>query len=354
MLVVHMPTACLLILTCIRNHQETSEYSTSGKPNEVVIMALKIAARLLELLSVRAFVDVNAQEYVANEDAPEQHQDQSSRQSIESVLQMYQGNRSGDPLPYAKNSLASMLVRHATNILVGAFEHPNQRQQLETSISVLAKAVQRLSHGDSVDVDIIIRNLQKYTGSNASTPDNNQKNNTISNATGLLSAFELMSNVMPSHVWTSDHRIRKITNSLIFNFWECLSPSTPQKNVEAVRNLWRLHSVSPTTQLVESSVATLMVSRSGPHQGPSVTLEGARRFATLWTHSSSKLQSALDRRSNSIRTKRKVSRKSIGAFDDPEMLARPLLLLLDSLCDTSSALFIFTVGWLQTLSSIQV
>lgn len=351
MLLVHIPTACLLILICVRNVQDNPKDSPSRQPNEVVNMALRIAARLLELLPERAFVVDGAQEHIGNGAAPERHPGRPSRQLMESVLQKYRGNQSEIMLPYRRDELASMLVHHTTDILVLSLEHPDQRQRLEASLSLFAKAIQRLSYDDPLDIDVILDNLLEHTAPDPSSHDNKS---TFSNAAGSLSAFELMSNVIPSHVWTSDPRIRKITHSLILNFWEYLSPSRPQNNVEAVRNLWRLHSISPTIQLVESSVATLMVSGSGSDQETNVTLEGARRFATLWMHSSSKLQSASDRRSISIRTKKKIGRKSTGEFKDPEMLARPLLLLLDSLCDTSSALFVFTVSWLQTLSSIQV
>ena len=351
MLVVHMPIACLLILIRTQSIEENAKSPSKGRPDEIVNIALKIATRLLDLLPERAFIDRDAQENTLTEAAPKQRFDLPNRQIIQTILQMYQGSTLENQLAYRGDELASMLVHHATDLLVLTLGSLDRRHNLEPALTLLTKAIQKSLSNGSLDTGVILSSLLKYTDSIASVQDCSAA---FSTAAGLLSTFEFMSNMVPSNVWASDHRIRQIATNLILSFWTSLSPSRPQHNVEAVRSFWRLHLISPATQLVESTVATLMVSQLNSTRGENVTQEGARRFATLWTHSSSRLQSASDRRSSSGRAKKKAGRQSVGEVGDLEILARPLLLLLDSLCDQSSTLFMFTVSWLQSLPSIQM
>lgn len=66
---------------------------------------------------------------------------------------------------------------------------------------------------------------------------------------------------------------------------------------------------------------------------------GARRFATVWAHSGTSSSPHHDKRKSK--------------HSEHFVLARPLLLLLDSLVDTKTELFLFVAGWLQSLSSLQ-
>ena len=351
MLVVHMPMACILTLICTQTIQRNIEALSITKAIEVIATALKIATRLLDFIPERAFTDREAEGVIPVEVAYEQRSVRPFRQDIETILQKYRGSSSETCLAFSGHESASMLVRNAASILILALESPDQRQNLEPALSLLAKASQKSPNDISLETDIILSNLLEYTRSCAGAPDHSAA---FSTATGLLLTFEFMNHVVPSNTWASDHRIRKIATNLIMSFWASLSPSGPQHSVESVRSFWRLHSISPVAQLVESTIASLMISQIRPMSRDSVALEGSRRFATLWTHSSSKLQAAFDRRSSSGRTKKKSGKKSLADFSDPEMLARPLLLLLDSLCDQSTALSMFTVSWLQSLPSIQM
>ena len=350
MLVVHMPMACLVTLICIQNVQRNTEASSRKHANELITIALKIATRLLEFIPERAFID-SAAEGTPRDIASDERPTRPFRQDIERVLQTYQRSISETRLAFSRDESASILVQNAADTLVLSLESPEQRQNLEPILSIVAKAVQKSPNEASLDTDIILSKILENTRSCVEAPDHTAA---FSFAASLLSTFEFMSHVIPSNIWASDHRIRGIATNLIMSFWASLSPAEPQHSVEAVRSFWRLHSISPDAQLVESTIASLMISQTNPISGDSVTLEGFRRFATLWTHSGSKLQAASDRRSSSGRTKKQSESKSLADSSDPDMLARPLLLLLDSLCDESTALSMFTASWLQSLPSIQM
>ena len=347
MLVIHMPMACLLILACTCNIQRSTDFKSSPKINEPIATALRIASRLLDLIPERAFIDSEAVKAGATfEDYRARH----SKQDINTIIGSYQHSSLESSPAFTENQTASMIVCSAAEILILALESSSSRGTLEPVLSLLAKATQKSQRYACLGVDAIISKLLPYTKSCVEEPD---KTATFSTVIGLLSIFEFLNRVISPNQWTSDHRIRKIATNLLFSFWECLSPSGPH-SVEAVRSFWRLHSISPAAQLVESTIASLMIGQINLIGGDNVTLEGSRRFATLWTHSSSKLQAISDRRSNSGRAKKKSGKKSLTDFGDPEMLARPLLLFLDSLSDQSTVLSMFTTSWLQSLPSIQM
>lgn len=82
-------------------------------------------------------------------------------------------------------------------------------------------------------------------------------------------------------------------------------------------------------------------------------LTGARRFATVWAHTGTNQSVHTDRRVTLGHSLRNSSRKKISKHNQPFVLATPLLLLLDSLLDTKTEVFVFVAGWLQSLSSLQ-
>lgn len=165
----------------------------------------------------------------------------------------------------------------------------------------------------------------------------------------LVSTLEMVCNVSAPKAWNYDHRVRRILPNLLTGLWTYISPTKPRHSVEAVRSLWRVHSVSPDIQLVEASIATLMLQDSNGHRGQNVHIEGARRFATLWAHSGPNSRTPADRGLSSAR----VPHQSNMKIKESVVLAQPLLLLLDSLFEPKTELSMFTVGWLQSLSSIQ-
>jgi len=141
----------------------------------------------------------------------------------------------------------------------------------------------------------------------------------------FVSALGILCTTMPSV--TTNNRIRQMVPNLIDRVWADLSPSMPKYNVEAVRCIWRIHStICPDSQLVESSVATLMSVAPDGDNRSGLEVESARRFATLWAHTSQK---------------------------ESLMLARPLSILLDTLFDSKTEVFLFASSWLQSLSNIQ-
>ena len=349
MLVLHMPMVCLLILISIQTIQQKEDILQIAKVKDLIAVALKIATRLFELIPERAFIDRDAQG--ANQTVVDPETLPSNKDIVQSIKQTYHRSTEVMNIPFAGGHIAAMLVRSGSNLLTMALRSTDGRQNLEPTLSLLATAIQKSPSDATLDTDSILSQLLEYSGPHVEILDHSVAFSTIA---GMLSVYEFIHAVTPSAIWASEHRIRNIGTNLILHLWTFLSPSRPQHSVEAVRCFWRLHSISPCAQLVESAVASLMINRDESVSGEDVTVEGSRRFATLWSHSSSKLQAASERRSGSVRGRRKPSKKSIEDFSDPEMLARPLLLLLDSLNDKSTTVYTFSVSWLQSLASIQM
>ena len=349
MLVIHMPMMCLLILTSIEAMQQKEENLHQNEMvNELISLALRIAVRLLELIPERAFA--NGESENLHQNTVDSNTSRPSDDIVQIILQTYHKNTEINRLALPGSEFASMLVRNSSSLLILALQSVDQRESLEARLSLLATAYQKAPDDITLDTDSILSQLLKHSGLHVEVLDHSAL---FPSVAGMLAVYEFMHAATPSKSWASDFRIRKVATNLVLHLWNYLSPSRPQHSVEAVRCIWRLHSICPSSQLVESTIASLMITPNGSSNGEDLTVEGSRRFASLWGHSSSKLQAASERRSGSGRGRKKAGKRSIENFNDPEMLARPLSLLLDSLCDQSTVVCTFSVSWLQSLASIQ-
>ena len=85
-----------------------------------------------------------------------------------------------------------------------------------------------------------------------------------------------------------------------------------------------------------------------------VTVYGLRAFTTFWTHTMALSRISPNRRPSLRRAESSFQGKFERNLDDPEILARPLFLVLDTLAEPQSELFAFTAAWLQTMSDMNM
>ena len=81
-------------------------------------------------------------------------------------------------------------------------------------------------------------------------------------------------------------------------------------------------------------------------------LEAVRRFDTLWAHSSSSINSL--RASQSSLGRLNLEEQARTSITEMIVLARPLMLVLDSLYDTKAKAFEISRSWLQSLPTVQL
>lgn len=315
MLTIHMPMVALISLASVKSYLESSQGDDVGN-TELVRSALKIASHLLDLIPERAF----AREEPS--DTGVEFSDLEIRQLVTEIRDFYSESANTDSThPKITGSIIGGSLLHvAIQSVIEGLHSGSHLAYVESELSIVDRLVRKVPMNASNEA-MLSTLIQAATEFAAQTKETAP----FPAIAAIVSALEILCTAMPAV--TTDNRIRQIVPNLINRAWDDLSPSMPRYNVEAVRCIWRIHStICPDSQLIESSVATLMTSVQDEDKGSAVEVESARRFATLWAHTSQK---------------------------ESLMLSRPLLILLDSLSDTKTEVFLFSISWLQSLSSSQ-
>ena len=316
MLIVHMPMVALVLLTTVQSYLKRLQKDDAGA-TELVRTAFKIANHLIDVIPERAFAHKNPSQTEL------EYSDLKTRHLVDEVRDLYaesQNMSSANP-PIAGHVTGGSLLQVAVQLFLEGLNSGDHVAYVETELTIVDKLVRKVFINASNEA--IFSTLMHAVTTFAARASETVPFPAIA---AIVSALEILCTAMPS-VTTHD-RIRQIVPNLITRAWIDLSPSRPKYNVEAVRCIWRLHTtICPESQLIESSVASLMTKGQEKDSRTELTVESARRFATLWAHTSQK---------------------------ESVQLSRPLFILLDSLFDSKTEVFLFCVNWLESLSSSQL
>ena len=315
MLMIHMPMVALMLLARVRAYIKKSRGDDIGN-DELVRGSLKIVSYLLDLTPDRAFVDLN------NSGSEFEYCNSSIQTLVDRAREFYGENQITDVAlpPINGSTIGGSLLHIAIQLVIEGLNSEHYTPYVDSELSIIDKLVRK--------VPISARNGPTFSAlMQAATAFAGQAKETtpFPAIVAIVSALDILCTARP-HMATDD-RIRQMVPNLIQRAWADLSPSKPKYNVEAVRCIWRIQSaICPDTQLVESSVTMLMTNSEDGENRSGLEIAAAQRFATLWAHTSHK---------------------------ESPMLARPLLIVLDSLFDPKTEVFLFTSSWLQSLSNIQ-
>ncbi len=340
MLALHIPLATLVLLISIQSWRENSK----------TLKAFKVAIQLLDLIPLRALT-TDSEQGTRSGGVPSRKQSPRDSQHILGNIELfYQKLRNGSeaPPPMRTAELTHMLLQLASQTVIRGLSGPVEH--LERALSFLDKLTRKSPALDEQDYEEMMSSLFRASKQLSVKGADTVAFHTIAS---LVFALELMSNITPSDIWDLDHRVRQILPALLTCLWEYTSPSWPRHSVEAVRCIWRVHAISPDSQLMEASIATLIFQDEDGRKHQVIELEGARRFSAIWAHSSSPSTLSTDRRTSLGRSTRTLDGRQASNSSDPLLLARPLLLLLDTLSEPKSAVFMFVLSWLQSLSGIE-
>lgn len=355
MLILHIPMAALATVLCVQTQLETNPRQLGSSATGLFQAALKITTHLLDLIPERAFNESFSQQASAAKEADLEQTVQQSHHILNSIENFYSEldrNSHVATSPISAQHISGLLISSAAALFTEELNSRDyNRYSFDTALLLFDRLIRKAPRRETLDTGRLLLSLSQATDNIAPKAEIIAD---FSSTAGLVTAFETLSIVVPGDAWTSDYRVRHIATNLVMSIWQYLSTSRPGHSVEAVRCLWRVHFVSPDTQLVEGTIVTLMLGKGRSNRTQDVTLEGARCFSTLWTHSSSTFHSSMDRRLNTGRARQKLDRKLDSDRYQPDMLARPLLLLFDSLSDPTTYVFMFAVGWLETLSGVQM
>ncbi|KAL8690359.1 MAG: hypothetical protein Q9218_004182 [Villophora microphyllina] len=247
------------------------------------------------------------------------------------------------------NTIANLSILTALQMVMREMSVPLSESLLDAQVAILDKLLRKVPAARRLDVIELLPEIHETSERLAAASADHAQLKSIVSVLSLLDTLRL---AVPSTTWLSDHRLRLILPNLITALWPHLSPASPNSNVEAVRCIWKVHQLSVDQKLAESCIASLMVQTAKHDEREILDIEGARRFAVLWSHSNSNPTSHA-RRSSLVPGTPKMG-STTKSTEEARILARPLSLLLDTLDGPEPELYTFATGWLQSSANIQI
>ena len=353
MLVIHMPIMALALLASTPIHlAELQEHTERGRL-ELVEAALQIANHVIDMIPERCFLLDGSVDTSGASDRQGHRQTLQDQQILDSIQKYYTQHRGEFDLfapPFSSKDIGELLLRRAGQIVARELRSNLYVAYLETEISIFTNLLRKIPNLEVLNVDDILSSIMVTVKYNATHPATCTSFQSI---TAIVSVLESMCTTSQSAVRPASDYMRQVIDSLNTCLWPYLSLSEPKYNVEAVRCIWRLQSMSEDNQIIESSIASLLLTTEGQRR-PKIDVEGARRFATLWAHSVTPDSGSRDRRSSLVRILNRSGKRVKEAEDQTFILAHPLLLILDTLSNPKTELFMFVSGWLQGLGSLHM
>ncbi|KAL8698712.1 MAG: hypothetical protein Q9224_001725, partial [Gallowayella concinna] len=345
----HLP---LLVLSLLLKSKSVIGSQKGRFEERLVDQMLDLVGKLLDIIPRRAFGSQKSKPTSLGTDTT-QNLDLDNMSFLTDMRTYYAEGRENPRLDASQldNTVVARLITQ--NILqVVTHELYSGRgagRFFEAGIVILDKLFRKTSVAHLIDVTEILSSVQH--ASQGLTSENNFVVQ-FKDVTNMVFLLETLHVTLSSTLWLQDHRLRAILSNILAGLWPHLSPASPKSNVEAVRCVWRVQSLSIDSKLVESCIVAFMVEQNQDNEEDILDVESARRFAILWSQSNSGFGSHA-RRSSVVPVTPKTA-PTISKANNEHILARPLLLMLDALEDRQTAIFTFTSGWLQSSVNVQI
>ena len=355
MQVVHMPIAILQIVIHLRKKMLDSQGLPKAGSAGLEQKALRIALILLEMVPERAFTDGpnGPQSRGLNEETGSSTKtEQEFLVSTHDFYEQYQGSGDLAGIPFSSQRLGQLLLDNVIRMILQDLGAGPQMKQLGLKLSILEKVARKLPRAELVDNDHYLQALVQASKDVSMQVERAASIEAIITTTSALETFRI---ALPSQFWQNSYHTQEIISEMVRRLWPLLSPSKPSYNVEAVRCIWRLQSMSWDARLIEGCIATLVNEDCQTLDSGSACLEGARRFATLWAHTGSSVHHLHARRLSQTHFRDSGHQnETFSNFPELTLLRRPLMLLLDTLFEGKTELCNFTIQWLHSLPTLHV
>lgn len=349
MLHIHIPIAALLVLLCIRRNFSHSFAQKTSASMEINKTSFMICSQLIDIIPQQAF-SAESNTFRA-ELLNKKSSDQKVVATIREFYKQKQGNVKARTVLIPAKDIGAFFLDIAVQLITQDLVSIEHAVNLELELSILDKLIRKSLNMESLDWNKPLTILYETSQALIVYNDTPPRFQTI---LGIINVLETIHFAMPAASWKLDHRVRQVLPNLVIGLWPHLSPSRPEYNVEASRCILRLQMISPESQLVESSITTLMTKIIEDSRQKEIDVEAGRRFVTLWTHSASITNGSQSGQSNLLYPALEKTQKGEELKNDAVMLARPLLILLDSLFDLRTEIFVFTTGWIGSLPNLQM
>ena len=344
MLNLHIPNALILIIVSVQDLLATRSHTPDVA--SVVHSALKIAAYLVDHIPSRVFGSNSLRQ------GPSDDSKQSEEGILHTIRQYYDAPdelRNSDVEMLHSIDIQSIILTRSKKLIVVSLNNFEHTEFLDPGLSLLTKLFAKTETTQKLHVEELMTSMVRATSKSSSKDDTR-----FSDILGQAATLEIVQKALPTAEWHSDYRVRNIITGMVASLWPHLSPLRPRHNVEAIRCLWRMHHASPDDQLIEATVISLMQKQDIAFTTQHITADGVRTFATLWNHSMTTSGTSSNIRQQPVRT---VSTAEITPGNpnyNPRILARPLLLVLESLHEPKTETSRFVENWLQSMTNIHL
>ncbi|KAK6948165.1 hypothetical protein Daesc_009929 [Daldinia eschscholtzii] len=347
MITVHAPLAALSILAMledVKEHRKTSQTPSGSDTSAVPFQALDIARNLIELIPQRAFpIRSGERDSVGSIEEPVVAS-MSNGEMLKKIRHFYvtdQGNLEATPSPFAPRTVGALLVQKACSLTCDSLTTANQEAAISIRSRLMGLLLTKIPVEYTVDTAKLLSAMQARL-SEPSVP-----------FISFKSILFLSTQLYTSERIPMDH-LSDLVEPLVRHAWGFLSLTEPKYHVETVRCLWQLQTALTTSNRdIEAVISDLMLKGSTTGTFAIRPADPGRSYTILWSHTLQDNASNSDRRApkTPITEYRPTTRLS-GMDHYDVMLTRPLFLMLDSLLDERTQLFMMVKNWLNTMVGI--
>ncbi|KAK7952122.1 protein dopey [Apiospora aurea] len=344
MITVHAPLATLSILAMLKESQEREQPGKRDAQNRDLGLpdqALGIALNLLDLIPERAFPEkTGSRDSVASLERPV-IASMSNGELLKKIRDFYvtdQGNLEAASLPFSARNVGDLLLQKASTLTCFSLSADEPPRGLAVRSRFLGVLLSKVPQEYNLDTEGLLAAMQERL-STRTLPFTSFKS--------ILS----LSNQLFAGERIPESSLSDLVEPLVRYAWDFLSFSEPKYHVETVRCLWQLQSsLGPQNHDIEGAIAGLMLKNDTTGTFSTRPADPGRSFSILWSHT---LQDGADRRVP--RTPgRDANRFRLSGQDHYEvMLTRPLFLMLDTLLDDRTQLFMAVKFWLNNMVGIE-
>ncbi|KAI1394141.1 putative regulator of reproduction dopa [Hypoxylon trugodes] len=340
MITLHAPLAALSILAML---EDMKDKGSSGNPT-LQSQALDIARNLVELIPQRAFPSRSGErDSIGSIESPVVASTSNS-EMLKKIRNFYisdQGNLEATPLPFAPRTVGALLAQKACSLTCDSLATADQEASLSIRSRLIGLILNKIPHEYSIDTERLLLAMQKRL-SVPSIP--------------FVSFKSILS--LSTQLYTSERipvsYLSDLAEPLVRHAWGFLSLSEPKYHVETVRCLWQLQTALTISNRDIEAVITDLMLKDGTTGTFSIRpADPGRSFTILWSHSLQDNTSHSDRRVPKTPTSDYRPPFRLSGTDHYDIiLTRPLFLMLDSLLDERTQLFMMVKNWLNTMVGI--
>lgn len=348
MVATHIPLLALSLLVKFSFLIHSSDYKHT-QSQEVLERVLQLVIQLLDITPERVFEERGSKKT----NLPNHSGDALEARNqafLASMREHYQGRQfktRAKTNSIDKIFIAKLFLSNTLHLLDQELQSERPSRFFEGEIVILERLVKRTPAKQLRSITELFSGIKEASQKLATPTDGLIE---LRGIVLLVSLLETVRVALPDALFLAD--LRAILPNVLTGLWPFLSPSKPKSNVEAVRCIWKIQSLSADMKLIESCISALMVGNPSDHGDGIGDIENTRRFAVLWSHSNSSFGSQ-GRRSSLVALTPKIGSLPKKTLDQ-HFLERPLLLLLDTLENPKTDLFIFTVTWLHSSANVHM